>query len=435
LHRWAQTPSHSSSSNGLSRQHRSHLRYSLVRCCCALVSCLSSTSRCRNLSLKSFRAAQLSSSLPVVEKRLVQPRRFLQKTGRSSSTPALPEDKIDDVNENEAYGLHSLPPIIYHPEYSIPWPERHRFAMWKFEDLAEFLIEHRIVRSFDDFVEPEYPPDEWMLLVHGKKYYQEFITGTLDPDLMRRTGFSQRPNHQELVKRTKLEVAGTVLSARLALKHGLSLHVGGGTHHAHKDWGAGYTCINDLAVAARLMQKENLAERVLIVDCDVHQGDGTAEIFKEDQSVYTFSMHCAQNFPFGFNVKSLSYLGQDRSDLDIGLPQGCKDDEYMEELTTHLPRVIQEVKPDLILYIGGIDVWEGDALGKLSITEDGIFERDRFVVDLALQSGIPISCMIGGGYDQNRKRLAKRHSIVHRAAIEVWREYRGFEQTGKATHA
>eukprot|EP00471_Norrisiella_sphaerica_P000359 CAMPEP_0184487728 /NCGR_PEP_ID=MMETSP0113_2-20130426/10301_1 /TAXON_ID=91329 /ORGANISM="Norrisiella sphaerica, Strain BC52" /LENGTH=311 /DNA_ID=CAMNT_0026870123 /DNA_START=260 /DNA_END=1196 /DNA_ORIENTATION=+ len=295
-------------------------------------------------------------------------------------------------------------------------------------DLANVMQDYGYVTSGGDFVRPEVPPDEWILLVHGEEYYYNFVNGTLDSELMRRTGFAQRPDHQQLVYRTKLEVGGTVSCARLAIMNRMALHLGGGTHHAHRNWGAGYTCINDLAVAARVMQKEGLAERVLVVDCDVHQGDGTAEIFNRDPSVFTFSMHCSQNFPFGFNVKSLSHLGHDKSDMDIGLPIGCKDAEYMEQLQLNLPRVISEFKPDLILYIGGVDVWEGDALGKLNITEDCIFDRDRYVIDLAMTNGIPIACTIGGGYDSNRKRLAARHSLVHQAAIDTWKHHLNEEE-------
>jgi len=312
------------------------------------------------------------------------------------------------------------PPIVFHPEYSIPWPEGHRFAMWKFQDLAEVLLEEGIVESPQEFVQPDMPPDEWILEVHERNYYFNFVDGTLDEAMLRRTGFAQRPDHNELVRRTKLEVAGTVLTAKLAMENGMALHVGGGTHHAHSDWGAGYTCLNDLAVAARYAQSYMAAEKVLILDCDVHQGDGTAEIFRTDPSVFTFSMHCDKNFPFGFNVAGLSYLGNDASDLDIGLPIGCDDCMYMEELQAHLPRVLNEFDPDLILYIGGVDVWEGDALGKLNVTEKGIYERDYYVSRLALERGVPIACVIGGGYDQNRKRLARRHSLVHRAAIHAW---------------
>ncbi|GAB5358136.1 hypothetical protein AAMO2058_000432900 [Amorphochlora amoebiformis] len=160
----------------------------------------------------------------------------------------------------------------------------------------------------------------------------------------------------------------------------------------------------------------------MVVDCDVHQGDGTAEIFRNDPSVFTLSMHCGDNFPFGFTAKSLSYLGKDKSDLDIAIPMGTGDETYMRLLRRHLPQVIHKFKPDLLLYIGGIDVWEGDGLGKLKITEAGIFERDLYVVELAMRMGVPIGCMIGGGYDQNREALAYRHSLVHRAAIQVWNQ-------------
>jgi len=363
---------------------------------------------------------EIPMSLSCLRNRIGFPIRRLS----SSRMSAVSEkgSKAERAREDAESRALPRPPIIFHPEYSIPWPEKHRFAMWKFKGLADIMVKEGYVQSQNDFHVPELPPDEWFLSVHDASYYREFVDGTLAPELMRRTGFSNCPDHQELVKRTKLEVAGSVLAARLAIEHGLALHLGGGTHHAHSNWGAGYTCLNDLAVAARRMQIEGLANKVLIVDLDVHQGDGTAEIFTDDSSVYTLSMHCSKNFPFGFTAKSLQHLGHDKSDLDIGLDIGTTDAEYMAQLKENLPRVIDEFQPDLLLYIGGVDVWEGDALGKLQITEDGIFERDHYVVESALKANIPTACVIGGGYDQNREALSQRHSLVFRAALQAWDE-------------
>lgn len=202
----------------------------------------------------------------------------------------------------------------------------------------------------------------------------------------------------------------------------MALHCAGGTHHAHRAYGSGYTCFNDAAVAARVMQREGLAKRVLIVDVDVHQGDGTAEIFSNDPSVFTLSLHCETNFPFGFS-NILDYLGNDISDLDVPLPPNTNDDEYMHALRTSLPKVLDEFRPCLVVYNGGIDVFAGDALGKLNVTEAGIAARDRYALSECVRRGVAVATVIGGGYDRNREALAARHGIVIREGAKVFQEF------------
>ena len=321
--------------------------------------------------------------------------------------------------------LSRHPPFVYHPAYTAPdWPENHTFAMWKFEDAAQCLLDDGVVRSPGDFFAPEEPiPDDMFLLAHDRAYYEAFVDDTLEPALRRRIGFTQRPSHEALVRRTRLEVAGTLLTARLALEHGIAANVAGGTHHAHRAWGSGYTALNDLAITALALVDEGCVERVAVVDLDVHQGDGTAEILGGSSSgsggpFFTFSMHCEDNFPLKFHAP---HLGNDRSDLDVGLPSGTGDEAFMAALRAHLgPTVLDGFKPDLVLYDAGIDPFGGDRLGKLELTEEGLYRRDLFVISECARRGVPVACVIGGGYDRNRAALAKRHTIVHRAARDAW---------------
>eukprot|EP00614_Pseudopedinella_elastica_P007380 CAMPEP_0172587662 /NCGR_PEP_ID=MMETSP1068-20121228/6668_1 /TAXON_ID=35684 /ORGANISM="Pseudopedinella elastica, Strain CCMP716" /LENGTH=304 /DNA_ID=CAMNT_0013382743 /DNA_START=729 /DNA_END=1643 /DNA_ORIENTATION=- len=298
--------------------------------------------------------------------------------------------------------------------------------MSKFADLAHVLLKDGVVASAGDFV-PVLPEDHLtdaqFLRCHGEEYYRGFISDTLPPGLARRIGFTQRPDHQALVSRTKLECAATVRAARLALEHGLAVNCAGGTHHAHRHWGSGFTVLNDLAIAASVLRTESLEAnpsqdfRVAIVDLDVHQGDGTAEILKGDEGCFTMSIHCAENFPLGFYQE---HLGKDSSDLDVALPAGAGDQDFGRALAEHLPSVLDAFKPDLVLYDAGIDPFEGDRLGKLCLTEFGLYRRDKYVFEECARRGVPCAAVIGGGYDKDRRALAKRHSIVHRAAADLW---------------
>ena len=218
------------------------------------------------------------------------------------------------------------------------------------------------------------------------------------------------------MRRTVLEVSGTVLTAQLAVKAGLAVHLAGGTHHAHEGHGAGFTILNDLAVAAASMGR-SLGGKVLVVDCDVHQGDGTANIVTSrnlHDTISTLSLHAADNYP---HPKALSTW-------DVAFPKGTGDFAYMEALRPALREAVSYSKPCLVLYDAGVDVFEGDKLGKLSLTEAGIEQRDNFVIRTCMAHGIPIACVIGGGYDKDRGALAKRHAILHHTAAAAWRDRR-----------
>jgi acetoin utilization deacetylase AcuC-like enzyme len=301
-------------------------------------------------------------------------------------------------------------PIIYHPDYVAPLPEGHRFPMPKFQLLYELLLSDGVAHR-EQFHTPFRPPQDWIELVHTPEYVQAYCEGTLEPKAQRRIGLPWTP---ALANRTCVAVGGTILTAQLALKCGLACNTAGGTHHAFPSYGSGFCIFNDLAIASRLLQHLNLVQKILIVDLDVHQGDGTAFIFQNDESVFTFSMHCQVNFP---GTKQ-------NSDLDVPLTEGMEDDEYLQTLANYLPDLLSKVKPDLVLYDAGVDPHVGDRLGKLSLTDRGIFRREMQVLTTCIAAGYPVACVIGGGYADDMNSLVYRHSLLHRAASEVYRQYR-----------
>jgi acetoin utilization deacetylase AcuC-like enzyme len=297
-------------------------------------------------------------------------------------------------------------PLVYHPGYVAPLPAGHRFPMAKFRLLYECILRDRIATP-DQFHQPELPPLEWLELVHDPTYIQDYCHGTLDPKVQRRIGL---PWSEALAYRTRIAVGGSILTAKLALEYGLACNTAGGTHHAFPNYGSGFCIFNDLAIAARVLQQQRLVNKVLIIDLDVHQGDGTAYIFEQDPTVFTFSMHCEVNFP---GTKQ-------RSDLDIPLPEGMEDDAYLAMLAKILPDVLTQVKPDLVLYDAGVDPHRDDALGKLALTDSGLLQRDVQVLQNCIEQRHPVACVIGGGYCKDMENLVYRHSLLHRAASKVF---------------
>ncbi|MBD2566854.1 histone deacetylase [Anabaena lutea] len=301
-------------------------------------------------------------------------------------------------------------PIIYHKDYIAPLPPGHRFPMSKFRQLYELLLADEVAYSEQIHI-PERPPQELIELIHTPSYVQSYCDGTLEPKAQRRIGLPWSP---ALANRTCVAVGGTILTAKLAISHGLACNTAGGTHHAFPSYGSGFCIFNDLAVASRVVQKLGLAQKILIVDLDVHQGDGTAFIFQNDDSVFTFSMHCEVNFP---DTKQ-------KSDLDIPLPVGIEDDIYLQVLAHYLPDVLSQVKPDLVFYDAGVDTHIADKLGKLALTDTGIFRREMLVLNTCVSAGYPVACVIGGGYADDMKSLVWRHSLLHRAASQVYQQFR-----------
>ncbi len=297
-------------------------------------------------------------------------------------------------------------PIVYHPDYVTPLPPGHRFPMAKFGKVYEWLVRDGIA-DLHQFHFPERAPDAWLHLAHASHYVDAYCQGTLDARAMRRIGL---PWSAALVNRTCTALGGTVLTAQLALQVGLACNTAGGTHHAFYDFGSGFCIFNDLAVASRLLVQQGKAQRILIIDLDVHQGDGTAAILHADEKIFTFSMHCADNFPFR----------KQQSDLDIELPVGTEDDLYLRTLAGILPDLLSQVRPDFIFYDAGVDPHIEDALGKLALTDAGLYQRDHYVLDTCLRYGKPVATVIGGGYQRDIDRLARRHCGVHRAASDLF---------------
>ena len=295
--------------------------------------------------------------------------------------------------------------IVYHPDYVAPLPEGHRFPMEKFRLLRDLLLRDNIVSAKNVFI-PKLPTTEQLALVHTNKYIANYRDGTLDYKAQRRIGLPWSP---ALATRTQIAVGGTILTAKLALEYGCACNTAGGTHHAFPNYGSGFCIFNDLAIAARVLLQEGKVNQILIIDCDVHQGDGTAFIFRNEPRVFTFSMHCEANFP---GTKQTS-------DLDIPLPIGLDDDGYLQILASHLDNLLISVKPDLVLYDAGIDTHVNDRLGKLALSDRGIYRRERMVLSACLAAGYPVACVIGGGYSKDLSSLVYRHSLLHRAAHDI----------------
>ena len=275
--------------------------------------------------------------------------------------------------------------------------------------MAKFRLLHQRLLSQglavpDQLHQPLPAPRRWLELVHGRAYHQAFARGELGAAAERRIGL---PATTPLVRRSWLAVGGTVLTARLALRHGLACHLAGGTHHAFADHGSGFCIFNDCAVAARVLLAEGLVQRLMVIDLDVHQGDGTAALFAADGRVFTFSVHCQSNFP----------LRKQTSNVDLPLEDGLGDDDYLVAIGDMIPNLLDQVRPDLVLYNAGVDPHRNDRLGKLCLSSTGLLNRDRLVLDACLRRSIPVATVIGGGYD-DLDPLVQRHGLVFRAAVE-----------------
>jgi acetoin utilization deacetylase AcuC-like enzyme len=275
--------------------------------------------------------------------------------------------------------------------------------MAKFNLLHQLLLDQGLIESKQIHV-PLSIARRDLEEIHPRRYHETFSRDQLTRPEQRRIGL---PATSALVQRTWLAVGGTLLTARLALRHGLASHLAGGTHHAHPDFGSGFCIFNDCAVTARVLLQRGEVDRVLIVDLDVHQGDGSAACFQADERVTTFSVHAASNFP----------LRKVNSDFDIPLPDGTEDNDYLAAIGDQLPNVLDALNPQLVLFNAGVDPHRDDRLGRLNLSDDGLLMRDRLVLDACLRRTIPVATVIGGGYD-SLKPLVRRHAIVFRAAAE-----------------
>ena len=296
--------------------------------------------------------------------------------------------------------------ICYSDRYQVPLIPSHPFPMQKYKLVRNRLLDEGSI-TYWHLVEPTLAVDEDILLVHNHDYWLRCKAGELSNAEIRRIGF---PWSSGLVQRSQASVQGTISAAKNAVRDGIASNLAGGTHHAFPDHGEGYCVLNDIAIAARVLQRDGLAKRIAVIDCDVHQGNGTAAIFQGDESVFTFSMHGAKNFP----------LRKEQSTLDINLPDGIGDDEYLRLLTTHVPAILQEFQPDFVFYQAGVDPHESDRLGKLKLTHDGLRLRDEFVIRACRKSGIPIVTTMGGGYGKDIQDTVEGHCNTVRVALQIF---------------
>lgn len=296
--------------------------------------------------------------------------------------------------------------VAYHPIYSLELPIGHRFPMIKYELIPEQLV-HEGTLNAGNFFQPDELEEEIILWTHENKYWESLKNLSITASEVRRIGF---PLTQTLIKRETTIAKGSVMAANFALQHGVAMNIAGGTHHAFTNRGEGFCLLNDQAIAANYLLANNKARRILIIDLDVHQGNGTAQIFNEDERVFTFSMHGASNFPYR----------KEKSDLDIALPDGTTDEEYLTILYKTLPYLISLHQPDFICYLSGVDVLETDKLGKLALSKEACKLRDKEVLKLCKSANIPVLISMGGGYSPDIKDIVEAHCNTFRIANDLY---------------
>lgn len=295
--------------------------------------------------------------------------------------------------------------IAYHDLYAHPLPEGHRFPMLKYELIPAQLLHEGIITQ-DNLFAPGLLPEEEVLRSHDAGYWKQLKDGTLSPGEQRRIGF---PLNAQLLERELRIAQGTIDGALHAKQHRIAFNVAGGTHHAGTDWGEGFCMLNDQAIAANYLIDKQIYKRILIIDLDVHQGNGTAEILKKKPAVFTFSMHGEKNFPFRKEV----------SDLDIGLDEGVEDEGYLSILTATLPKLFQLHQPDFVFYLSGVDVLSTDKLGKLALTKAGCRERDRMVFQFCKDHHLPVQVSMGGGYSPEIRDIVDAHCNTFKVGIDL----------------
>ncbi|MDC2976599.1 histone deacetylase [Candidatus Pelagibacter sp.] len=292
-------------------------------------------------------------------------------------------------------------PVVNHKDYEAQLNEDNKFPIKKFGELAKALIKNKIVKNF--YI-PEPCSLETLKEAHTEDYINKIKNKTLDKNEIRKIGF---PLVDSVVRRSFIATGGTVLATKLALNYGIACNTAGGSHHATSSEGAGFCVFNDVAVAAKYLTSRGLANKILIIDLDVHQGNGNSEIFKNDNQVFTFSMHSRVNYPAKKSV----------SDLDIELEENLEDREYIDILKNNL-KYLNEEEFDFVFYIAGVDIHYNDRLGKLKISDNGIFERDELVIDNFFSNKIPICGVLGGGYNEDFNKLVELHSSLHKTCAK-----------------
>ena len=300
----------------------------------------------------------------------------------------------------------SMLKIAYNQNYIYPLEENHRFPMIKYELIPEQLIRESTC-SENNFFNPEKVDDDIVLFTHQKEYFERFKSLHLSKKEIREIGF---PLSKELVDR-ELQIAdGTIKGVHYSIEHGISMNIAGGTHHAFYDRGEAFCMLNDQAIAANYLINEGLSKRILIIDLDVHQGNGTASLFRSNHNVFTLSFHGKKNYPFR----------KEKSDLDIEFDDNTNDEKYLKILKETIPKIMDEFNPDFIFYLSGVDVLENDKLGRLSLTINGCKERDRFILELCKKNSIPVQVSMGGGYSVVLKNIIEAHSNTFRLAQEIF---------------
>ncbi len=292
--------------------------------------------------------------------------------------------------------------VVNHEDYFAKIGDDHKFPINKFSELAKYLINQKIVK---DFHKPYPCSDETLKRAHSEKYIKDIKNKTLDKNGVKKIGF---PLVDSVVQRSLVATGGTVLASKLAINYGLACNTAGGSHHANFDEGAGYCVFNDVAVAAQYLIDRSLAGRILIVDLDVHQGNGNSDIFKDNKDVFTFSMHSKSNYPAKKSI----------SDLDVELEDNLEDKNYIKTLKFHLNQLNEE-NFDYVFYIAGVDVHFNDRLGRLKISDEGIKERDELVTENFFSKGVPLCGVLGGGYNKDFDKLVELHSFLHQSCAKL----------------
>lgn len=296
--------------------------------------------------------------------------------------------------------------IAYSPVYKYELPEGHRFPMEKYELIPEQLLYEGTVTD-ENFFHPPQLSDGEILLTHTPDFLHKLNTQTLDRKEIRNIGF---PMSKKLIERGRHIAYGTLMCAEYAAEHGVAMNIAGGTHHSFADRGEGFCIYNDIAISSNILLQRGTYSKILVVDLDVHQGNGTASIFEHEPRVFTFSMHGERNYP----------TRKEKSDLDIGLPDKAEDQLFLSTLKETLPRLIDEVQPEMIFFLSGVDVLASDKLGRLAMTRAGCKERDRYVLQMCKDNEIPVAISMGGGYSPNIRDIIEAHANTFRVASEIF---------------
>ncbi len=299
--------------------------------------------------------------------------------------------------------------IAYDKIYAHPLPEGHRFPMLKYELIPEQLLHEGSITP-DNLFSPGPCSEDIIMLTHERGYYDRIINQTLSEKEQRHIGFPQSP---ALAQREVVIAQGTIDCCRYAMDFGVALNVAGGTHHAYADKGAGFCLLNDMAIAANYLLNRKLAEQILIIDLDVHQGNGTAKLFEHNPNVFTFSMHGAHNYPFH----------KEQSDLDVPLQDGTDEESYLSILFETLPPLLRNVRPDFAFYLSGVDILHTDKFGKLNVTIDGCRQRDKFVFGQLKSAQIPVAVAMGGGYSPDIRNIVEAHCNTFRTALALYGDH------------